>query len=133
MTVDYPDWMTEAQQMLAAYGGVTSQLQQLLTAAGMPLLHGYNELQTGQTITVAAAGQQFTGGNLQKIGYEISLACSIASAAATNPWIQVQLFWQDASQANTICTENWYIPLSSSGTTFVFGKGPSKGPHLGIK
>jgi hypothetical protein len=133
MTVDFPDWMTQAQQELAGFAGVTTQIQQLITAAGVPLLHGYNALQTGTVLTAAGGAQAFSGADFEKIGYNIGLQCSIANVAATNPFVLVELTWQDVTHANSLSIERYYVPLASSGTTFVFGKGPAKGPHLSLR
>jgi hypothetical protein len=121
--------LTVGQEMaaLVASGVATG------TPGGTPLLHGYKALQTGQVLAVPAAGNAFTGADLTKVGYEISLSASMAANTATVAILLVRFLWQDPTHTFTLGEENWYIPASSVGSVLTIGKGPSKAPHLVIQ
>jgi hypothetical protein len=130
---DFPDWMSTGQQVSAqiATGTVSG------TPGGTPLLTGLvnllNATASGTgTINVPANSTQFPfigPGTITRPGYQISIAATMA--AATIPFLGVQLFWKDSATGLQVAEEVWYIPVTTAaGGITIYGKGPCKGNEL---
>ena len=140
MTVDFPDWMTQAQAQLAAYTALTTEIAAAIatgnpngTPGGTPLLHGLNQIDNEIGFTLPA-NSNITTANLPNTrpGYLTSIHASIP-AGATVPIMSVTFEWFSASNSILLAKERWLIPTPSSGTINVYGKGPTKGDILVIQ
>lgn len=116
-------------------GGLNTGIPNNIAVTGTPLLHGViNRLNASgaATIAVPAAGFAFPLINgISKPGYLLNISVRV-SAAATVPFLQIQLNWKDSVTGLQTGNEHWYIPASSAGTILTIGKGPTKGDQLAI-
>lgn len=119
VATDYPDWAPHVAQA------------QQIAATGVPLL-------TAASVVYNAAGVNIAGNSayapgpqvVSQIGYEFWIQAS-TGAAATVPFLQVKLTWDDTVSGRTVATDTFTVPAASSAGGFVVaGRGPSKASQV---
>lgn len=140
MTVDQPDWMPDAQSMVAEWLGVTTQIAGLIatgdangTPGGVPLLTLNNVLDKQNNVTLTH-GQSYSSPNLviNQPSYDFVLEISY-SAVTTQPWALVTLSWQDtAIGVANFQFETWMCIGGNNGVNIYGGRGLSKGSQLDV-
>ena len=115
MTVaDFPDW--QAPSAHAAQ----------IATQGVPLLAGSVGV-PGRTWSLAGgASSTALPVTFHKIGYEMLAKATIA-AAATIPFVRLNLVWTDSGSGLEVATDTFIIPCASGGPKFIVaGRGPTK-------
>lgn len=118
---DYPDYsphVATAQQVAAT--GVP-----LLTLATLLVNEGSKTIPGGNNLTVPAV-------LVSQIGYEIQVSASVP-AAATNPFLLVELQWTDPATGILCGRDDFVVPMGTTGNPFlVIGSGPTKAAQLSV-
>ena len=86
-----------------------------------------------EQVTITVAHNQkilFPNIPINQLGYEIHLETSIPGAA-TNPFLDIDMQWQDANSGLIVAEEKWILPAATGPASNVFvGMGPTKGSQL---
>lgn len=121
VVTDYPDYsphVATAQQVAAT--GVP-----LLTLATLLVNEGSKTIPGGSNLTVPAVA-------VSQIGYEIQVSASVP-AAATNPFLLVELQWTDPDTGILCGRDDFVVPMGTTGNPFlVIGSGPTKAARLSV-
>jgi hypothetical protein len=98
---------------------------------GVPLTHGFGTDASAASYTITAGSESFEFFNIARTGYYVAINISIP-AAATIPFLGVNMIWQSAATGLDVAQEQWYVPASSTGAVNIWGKGPTKANSLVI-
>lgn len=96
---------------------------------GQALVHGINEIVSQSVNTVPGNSTLATTVTFSKPGYLIVVSATIP-VAATNPFINVNLRWEDNVPVS-FESQDWQFPATSSGNSYIVsGVGPVSGQQL---
>lgn len=118
-TPDYPDYATPA-----AHAGQ-------IAVAGVPLLHGSDNLINAQNQALGAGAQRDHSAAFTKPGYDIFLTLMESVAGAVAPQATIIMNWGDTVSLTSVYAESWDPYIGTVGNAHqVKGYGPSRGDNL---
>lgn len=118
---DFPDWQApQAHATAISTTGVPLLTKSVLLLNALPAILG------GLSYSSATL-------SVSQTGYEIRVSGTIPSAA-TIPFFEVFLLWEDSTSGLTVATDSFIIPAVSAGAgLLVRGTGPTKGDRVVVE
>lgn len=104
-----------------------------ISVTGVPLLTAA-VVTVNQTFTTPGGGNGFSPVKaVTGIGYELLIESTIG-AAATVPFVEVQVIWSYSVSGAVVATDSWVVPCNGGGTVFTSHiTGPSKADQAQVQ
>lgn len=101
---------------------------------GATILHHGQSLVVSSGAQVIAPGATYNTGDqlVTKPGYWVFFT-AIMAAAATNPFVLIEVTWKDAAAGNILDVEQWVVPAGTPAIIRTNGRGPVTGAHVLVK